>query len=187
MTSATSASIPAGARVVVVGSLNIDLVVGLERMPDAGETVFGRTFERHAGGKGLNQAVAAARLGVPVTMVGAVGDDGSGDWLREVVAAEGIDQTGSLGSGQERVEFASLGRNGWNLVFAWKNNRIDHVDHTVGASDVGGNDLSTVDHHLTTIDLDIDALAVQGFCALDVDHILGHDLARNNVVSQDGL
>ena len=94
MTSATSASIPAGARVVVVGSLNVDLVVGVERMPQAGETVFGRTFERHPGGKGLNQAVSAARLGVPVTMVGAVGDDGSGDWLRGVVSQEGIDQSG---------------------------------------------------------------------------------------------
>lgn len=94
MTSVTPDSIPATSRVVVVGSLNVDLVVGLQRMPAAGETVFGETLERHPGGKGLNQAVAAARLGTPVTMVGAVGDDGSGEWLREVMAAEGIDQAG---------------------------------------------------------------------------------------------
>ena len=92
MTSDTSTSIPP--RVVVVGSLNIDLVVGLERMPNPGETGFGHSLQRRPGGKGLNQAVAAARLGVPVTMVGAVGDDGSGDWLRSVMAAEGIDQSG---------------------------------------------------------------------------------------------
>ena len=60
-------------RVVVVGSLNLDLVVGLERMPAPGETVMGETLERHAGGKGLNQAVAAARLGARVSMIGAVG------------------------------------------------------------------------------------------------------------------
>lgn len=77
--------------VVVVGSLNIDLVVGLERLPEAGETVLGHTFDRHAGGKGLNQAVAAARLGAPVTMVGAVGDDANGQWLRDVLNAADIE------------------------------------------------------------------------------------------------
>ena len=83
-----------GERVVVVGSLNLDVVIGLDRMPDSGETVFGRSLEQHAGGKGLNQAVAAARLGVPVSMVGALGSDASGEWLRGVVATEGIDASG---------------------------------------------------------------------------------------------
>ncbi len=81
-------------RVVVVGSLNLDLVIGLDRMPDSGETVFGHRLEQHAGGKGLNQAVAAARLGVPVSMIGALGDDANGDWLRDVVRGEGIDDAG---------------------------------------------------------------------------------------------
>ena len=76
--------------VVVVGSLNVDLVVGLERMPDAGETVLGRTLARHPGGKGLNQAVAAARLGAHVHMIGAIGSDDAGSWLRSIVASEGI-------------------------------------------------------------------------------------------------
>ncbi len=80
-------------RVVIVGSLNLDLVIGLERMPAPGETVFGDSLERHPGGKGLNQAVAAARLGATVSMVGAVGDDGSGEWLRRVVLEEGIDDS----------------------------------------------------------------------------------------------
>lgn len=113
--SGTSASIPAGHRVVVVGSLNIDLVVGLARMPNPGETVFGESLERHPGGKGLNQAVAAARLGVPVTMVGAVGDDGSGDWLRTVMSGEGIDQGGIATvpgtSGTAVIEVDSTGAN----------------------------------------------------------------------------
>ena len=80
-------------RVVVVGSLNQDLVVNLERMPASGETVFGDDLERHAGGKGLNQAVAAARLGAPVSMVGSVSQDSAGDFLMRVVAEEGIDAT----------------------------------------------------------------------------------------------
>jgi len=59
----------------VVGSLNLDLVARCERLPRPGETVTGATFERHNGGKGANQAVAAARLGARVRFVGAVGAD----------------------------------------------------------------------------------------------------------------
>ncbi len=78
-------------RVVVVGSLNVDLVVTLERMPDSGETVFGKRYAQNAGGKGLNQAVAIARLGIPVTMVGAIGNDDPGKYLHGIVTDEGID------------------------------------------------------------------------------------------------
>jgi len=80
-------------RVVVVGSLNLDIVVGMERFPAAGETVMGHSLARHAGGKGLNQAVAAARLGAQVTMLGAVGDDLSGEWLTNVLNEAQIDAT----------------------------------------------------------------------------------------------
>ena len=78
-------------RVVVVGSLNADLVVAVERLPRPGETVGGGRFARHGGGKGANQAVAAARLGAHVALVGAVGaDDFGAEALREL-EAEGID------------------------------------------------------------------------------------------------
>jgi ribokinase len=81
-------------RVVVVGSLNQDLVVSVERMPDSGESVFGHDLQRNPGGKGLNQAVAAARLEVPVSMIGAVSADSVGDFLLQTVAEEGIDHAG---------------------------------------------------------------------------------------------
>jgi ribokinase len=66
-------------RIVVVGSVNLDLVARCERLPRAGETVTGATFERIPGGKGANQAVACARLGADVTLVCAVGRDSTAD------------------------------------------------------------------------------------------------------------
>ncbi len=79
--------------VIVVGSLNLDLVAEMDRLPLPGETVAGHSYAEHPGGKGLNQAVAASRAGASVAIVGAVGDDAAGDLLRHVVAEEGIDAT----------------------------------------------------------------------------------------------
>lgn len=77
--------------VVVVGSLNADLVFSAERMPAPGETVAGTGFAVHPGGKSANQAVAAARLGAPVRLVGSVGDDAHGRLLLASVTAAGVD------------------------------------------------------------------------------------------------
>src|SRR5687768_12563419 len=79
--------------VVVVGSANLDLVARTHRLPGPGETVHGTGFEELPGGKGLNQAVAAARAGASVAFVGAVGDDPAGARLRDVLGAEGVDVT----------------------------------------------------------------------------------------------
>jgi ribokinase len=81
---------PGPPRVVVVGSINADLVVSVPSLPGPGETVTGGRFARHGGGKGANQAVAAARLGADVVFVGAVGDDHLGHAALEELAAEGI-------------------------------------------------------------------------------------------------
>src|SRR4051794_32185369 len=77
--------------VVVVGSINADLVVTVDRLPVPGETVIGGRFARHGGGKGANQAVAAARAGARVRFVGAVGDDDFGAAAIEELQREGID------------------------------------------------------------------------------------------------
>ena len=82
--------------VVVVGSLNLDHVISVGRLPAPGETVPGRGYITVPGGKGLNQAVTAARQGVPVAMVGCVGADAEGDLLKEVLAREGIGTSGVL-------------------------------------------------------------------------------------------
>lgn len=79
------------AKVVVIGSLNMDLVTRASRLPRAGETLIGQTFSTVPGGKGANQAVAAARLGGEVAMIGCVGTDAYGSQLREALLFEGID------------------------------------------------------------------------------------------------
>ena len=82
-----------GHDVAVLGSLNLDVVVRLDRVPAAGETVLAAGQERVPGGKGLNQAVAAARAGARTVMVGAVGDDDAARVLLDTAAGAGIDAT----------------------------------------------------------------------------------------------
>lgn len=77
-------------RVLVFGSINMDLVVETSTFPRLGETLPGASFATHAGGKGANQAVAAARLGAQVTMLGRVGSEGFGRELKARLAAEGV-------------------------------------------------------------------------------------------------
>lgn len=81
-------------RVVVCGSLNMDVVVQSKRRPATGETLLGATVSFLPGGKGLNQAVAAARIGVPTAMVGAVGNDAFANSLRGFLADCDIDSSG---------------------------------------------------------------------------------------------
>src|SRR3954447_10669255 len=78
-------------RVIVVGSVNVDLVAQADHLPVAGETLIGATFAEHDGGKGANQAVAAARLGAPTAFVGAVGRDAFALRSRAALDREGID------------------------------------------------------------------------------------------------
>ncbi len=92
------------AKVLVVGSLNMDLVVRAPRLPRGGETLAGQSFTTIPGGKGANQAVAAARLGAGVAMIGCLGDDAYGDQLYRALQAEGIDC-----QGVERVAGESSG------------------------------------------------------------------------------
>lgn len=80
-------------KILVVGSLVMDLIVGMDRFPLTGETVLGTFFKTATGGKGANQAVQSARLGADVTMVGKVGDDDFGKQLIRAVSECGVDTT----------------------------------------------------------------------------------------------
>ena len=77
--------------VVVVGSANLDLVATVEELPRPGQTLIATGYAEHAGGKGLNQAVACARMGAKTAFVGCVGNDDAGAGLRAILEREGID------------------------------------------------------------------------------------------------
>ena len=102
--------------VVVVGSVNVDFVVTVERLPQAGQTVSGGSFERFGGGKGANQAVAAARAGAQVQLVGCVGADAEGASALAELASELVDtthvrQTSASATGVALITVAADGGN----------------------------------------------------------------------------
>lgn len=105
--------------IVVVGSINMDLVAVCERMPLPGETVGGSTFDLFPGGKGANQAVAVARLGYPVRMIGHLGDDSFGLRLRTSLEQEGVDLAGvGSGMGSSGVAMIIVSKQGENSIVA---------------------------------------------------------------------
>jgi ribokinase len=80
--------------IVVVGSINMDLVSRVPSIPRGGQTIFGTDFQTHPGGKGANQAVGIARLAHPVKMIGMLGRDAFGKQLRDQLDREGVDTSG---------------------------------------------------------------------------------------------
>jgi len=104
--------------IVVVGSINLDLVSKGKNIPAPGETVRGESFNTFHGGKGANQAVAVARLGYPVAMIGKVGDDEFGPRLRDSLSREGIDVThvGSATGVSSGVAMISVDEAGQNSI-----------------------------------------------------------------------
>lgn len=101
--------------VVVVGSANVDLTMRVPRLPRTGETVIGATFSRAPGGKGANQAAAAARLGARTWFVGMVGDDDLGAWTRSDLERTGVDCSelgvGSAPTGVAQIWLDEAGEN----------------------------------------------------------------------------
>lgn len=111
-------------RVIIAGSANMDVVLHVARLPQAGETVLAESFSQHAGGKGLNQAVAAARAGAKSCFIGAVGQDVFGVQLRQVLHQAGVD-TKHLTVATQATGMAAIGVDGGGhnqiMVFAGAN------------------------------------------------------------------
>lgn len=103
--------------IIVVGSINTDLVAVTKRIPAVGETVIGSDFQIHPGGKGANQAVAVARLGYPVRLIGRLGNDTFGNELRTHLENAGVETTGvSTSDGASGVAVIVVSRNGDNSI-----------------------------------------------------------------------
>lgn len=103
--------------IIVVGSINTDLVAVTKRMPAVGETVIASDFQRHPGGKGANQAVGVARLGYPVGLIGRLGDDAFGAELRSNLHAAGVDIAGvSTSDGVSGVAVVLVTERGDNSI-----------------------------------------------------------------------
>ncbi|WP_040983709.1 ribokinase [Oceanobacillus jeddahense] len=95
-------------RVCVVGSINMDMVTTTDKMPKQGETILGKSFTTHPGGKGANQAIAAARLGADVVMVGAIGDDAFGNSLKARFRNEGANDEAIITVPHESTGVATI-------------------------------------------------------------------------------
>ncbi|MCE7798019.1 ribokinase [Sphingobium sufflavum] len=102
----------------VVGSINVDIIASVERLPSPGETILALRTERLPGGKGGNQAVAAARMGAATHMVGAVGDDEAGAWMRGQLAASGVEVGGvvAVPGAQTGTAFIAVDAHGENQI-----------------------------------------------------------------------
>jgi ribokinase len=153
-------------RIDVVGSANIDLVAGLERLPEAGETLASTSFAMVPGGKGANQAVAAARLGAQVRFVGAVGEDAHGDALIAALAADGIDTSATLRLGPASGQaFIFVDRGGDTMIVT-----VGGANHEVRAEHVDVSGAAAVLCVLEVRDEVITAAAEQctGFFAINV-------------------
>lgn len=103
--------------ITVIGSMNMDLVVDTSRVPENGETILGNSFYTFPGGKGANQAVAAARLGGDIHMIACVGNDGFGTELTRNLHEEGVDTANVSYSSEKSTGIA-------NIILSEKDNRI---------------------------------------------------------------
>ena len=128
----TQSTLPPTRHVVVFGSINMDLVARTPRFARAGETLIGSSFSTVSGGKGANQAVACARLGVSVRMVGRVGQDPFGDTLLEGLRSDGVNVEAVVRiPGSSGVAVIEVEDSGENHIIV-----IPGANGTVGAEDL---------------------------------------------------
>jgi ribokinase len=143
-------------RVIVLGSINTDFVVSADRLPAPGETVLGGHLALHHGGKGGNQAVAAARAGAEVLFIGAVGTDRYGDDAMAALASEGIDVSGVRRvDGATGAAIIAVGPRGENLIVV-----APGANDAVGADDAAAITDLVTDETVLLTSLEVPMVAV---------------------------
>mgnify|MGYP003609111058 CR=1 FL=1 len=142
-------------KILVVGSLVMDLIVSTERFPDAGETVLGFDYSMASGGKGANQAVQAARLGADVTMYGRIGEDDIGQRMLESVSGAGVDtanirRTPGVSSAIGNVQLEVQGEKTMNriIVVSGANMRIIPEDVSELKEGIAAYDMVILQHEI---------------------------------------
>ena len=136
--------------IIVFGSINMDLVVYSDKQPTKGETILGNSFETFQGGKGANQAVAVAKLGLPVSLIGKVGNDVFGDELLENLKRETVDTS---------MIVRHEGPSGVAFIYVFEQTSENHIIVISGSNkEVKSNQIS--DKELSTSDVLISQLEV---------------------------
>ena len=136
--------------IIVFGSINMDLVVYSDKQPTKGETILGNSFETFQGGKGANQAVAVAKLGFPVSLIGKVGNDVFGDELLENLNRETVDTS---------MIVRHEGPSGVAFIYVFEQTSENHIIVISGSNkEVKSNQIS--DKELSTSDVLISQLEV---------------------------
>ena len=123
-------------RILVVGSLNMDIVIETPCMPKAGETIAGKSIAQIPGGKGANQAFAAGKLGGNIAMMGAVGNDEKGEKLLESLKGVGVDISrievmNDIPTGQAFITVDDQGENAIIIIATTNNNAIKNVNNII--------------------------------------------------------
>ncbi|MEL6129929.1 MAG: ribokinase [Cyanobacteria bacterium J06628_4] len=162
--------------IVVFGSLNMDLVAQVPRLPQTGETLLGTGFATVPGGKGANQAVAAARLGAPTTMVGRVGNDSFGPLLCDSLQAAGVKtDLVAVDCGPSGVALIAVGGAGENQIVV-----VPGANGHVDASDVDRLPLMA-QPSILLMQFEIPLMAVQAAAERASDHLVIVDPAPARV------
>ena len=141
--------------IVVIGSINLDLIATVERLPSPGETVPGNSFATAPGGKGANQALAARRAGADVRMIGAIGNDAFADEAVALLHDAGIDLSGvrktSFPTG---IAMILVGEGGENVIAV-----VPGSNGTLSAADVKASGIKRGDHVLAQLEIPLDAVS----------------------------
>ncbi|QQE75414.1 ribokinase [Brevibacillus composti] len=164
-------------KIAVLGSLNMDLVAHVHHLPQPGETIISSRFQTIPGGKGANQAVAAARLGAKVRMIGKVGGDSYGEQLLEGLAEAGIDTEGIEREGTTGMALINVSDQGENqiVLVPGANNEVT-VAYTAHHHDI----LTDCDVLLVQLEIPLDTVAY----AVQTAHRLGKRIILNPAPAQ---
>lgn len=153
-------------KVLVIGSINMDLVVETDRVPSPGETLTGKQFATYHGGKGANQAVAACRLGAQVSMIGCVGQDAFGTELIDGLRQEGIDTQYVLTRSEAATGVAviTVSRTENAIIV------VPGTNHLLSADDIRNAEAAFANADVILCQLEIPLAAVQAAAELAAYH-----------------